>query len=173
MDMDPSLPRQKIPSSLQAQTVHEGRRAIAGLLRRPLLTPGEKGASDFMLVRRHTAWLREWFMRHCQWTLHVESELARLRKTPGDLNDSKRPLLDTKEQSFTRRRYVVLCLALAVLEKSERQTVLRRFAGANAGGVASGPQLGRDRGFFDFALREQRRDLVGSIKHLIGLRCLT
>jgi len=38
--------------------------------------------------------------------------LARLRKTPGDLNDSTRPLLDTKEQSFTRRRYVVLCLAL-------------------------------------------------------------
>src|SRR6266436_6165025 len=128
MDMDTSLPRQTISSSLQAQTVHERRRAIAALLRRPLLTPGEKGASDFMLVRRHTAWLREWFMRHCQWTLHVESELARLRKTPGDLNDSTRPLLDTKEQSFTRRRYVVLCLALAVLEKSERQTVLRRLA---------------------------------------------
>src|SRR5438067_4490071 len=46
-------------SSLQAQTVHERRRAIAALLRRPLLTPGEKGASDFMLVRRHAAWLRE------------------------------------------------------------------------------------------------------------------
>ena len=90
MDMDTSLPRQTISSSLQAQTVHERRLAIAALLRRPLLTPGEKGASDFMLVRRHTAWLREWFMRHCQWTLHVESELARLRKTPGDLNDSTR-----------------------------------------------------------------------------------
>ena len=102
MDMDTSLPRQTISSSLQAQTVYERRRAIAALLRRPLLTPGEKGAADFILVRRHAAWLREWFMRHCQWTLHVESELARLRKTPGELNDSTRPLLDSKEQPFAR-----------------------------------------------------------------------
>src|SRR5260370_11028292 len=166
MDMDTSLPRETISSSLQAQTVHERRRAIAALLRRPLLTPGEKGASDFMLVRRHAAWLREWFMRHCQWTLHVESELAPLRKTPGDLNDSTRPLLDTKEQSFTRRRYVVLCLALAVLEKSERQTVLRRLAGAIAGGVASHPPLDRNKVFLDLALREHRRELVGSLKNL-------
>src|SRR5438067_10941013 len=150
-------------SSLQAQTVHERRRAIAALLRRPLLTPGEKGASDFMLVRRHAAWLREWFMRHCQWTLHVESEMARLRKTPGDLNDSTRPLLDSKEQSFTRRRYVVLCLALAVLEKSERQTVLRRLADAIAGEFAADPQLDRKGVSFDLALREHRRDLVEEI----------
>src|SRR5258706_14134571 len=106
MDMDTSLAREKIPSSLQAQTVHERRRAIAALLRRPLVTPGEKGASDFMLVRRHTAWLREGFMRHCQWTLDVESELAPLRKTPGDLNDSTRPALRTEGQSFSRRRPV-------------------------------------------------------------------
>jgi len=173
MDTDTSLPRQTISSSLQAQTAHERRRAIAALLRRPLLTAGEKGASDFMLVRRHATWLREWFMRHCQWTLHVESELARLRKTPGDLNDSTRPLLDTKEQSFTRRRYVVLCLALAVLEKSERQTVLRRLADAIASEFASDPQLGRNRVSFDLGLREHRRDLVEVIKHLIDLRVLT
>jgi len=173
MDMDTSLPRQTISSSLQDQTVHERRRAIAALLRRPLLTPGEKGASDFMLVRRHAAWLREWFMRHCQWTLHIESELARLRKTPADPNDSTRPLLDSKEQPFTRRRYVVLCLALAVLEKSERQTVLRRLADAIAGEFASDPQLDRNRVSFDLALREHRRDLVEVIKHLIHLRVLT
>ena len=173
MDMDTSLPRQPISSSLQAQTVHERRRAIAALLRRPLLTPGEKGASDFMLVRRHAAWLREWFTRHCQWTLHVESELARLRKTPGDFNDSTRPLLDSKEQPFTRRRYVVLCLALAVLEKSERQTVLRRLADDIAGEFASDPQLGHNGVSFDLAVREHRRDLVEVIKHLIDLRVLT
>src|SRR5260370_41541519 len=126
-----------------------------------------------MLVRRHATWLREWFMRHCQWTLQVESELARLRKTLGDLNDATRPLRDTKEQSFTRRRYVVLCLALAVLEKSERQTVLRRLADAIAGEFASDPQLDRNRVSFDLALREHRRDLVEVIKHLIHLRVLT
>jgi len=55
MDMDTSLPRQTIPSSLQAQTVHERRRAIAALLRRPLLTPGEKGlpiSCSFADIRR-------------------------------------------------------------------------------------------------------------------------
>src|SRR5258707_8122463 len=158
MYMDTSWPRQTIPSSLQAQTVHERRRAIAALLRRPLLTPGEKGASDFMLVRRHTAWLREGFMRHCQWTLHVESELARLRKTPGDLNDSTRPLLDTKEQSFTRRRYVVLCLALAVLEKSERQTVLRRVGDDLTRAFSSEPQFEPHTDFLRFP---DRHDFPG------------
>ena len=170
--MDTSLPPQTISSSLNAQTIHERRRAIAALLRRPLLTPGEEGGVDFMLVRRHAVWLREWFTRYCQWTLHVESELARLRKTPGDLNDSTRPLLDTKEQPFTRRRYVVLCLALAALEKSERQTVLRRLADDIAGEFASDPRLERNGVSFDLALREHRRDLVEVIKHLINLRVL-
>jgi uncharacterized protein (TIGR02678 family) len=173
MEVDTSLPQQTISSSLNAQTVHERRRAIAALLRRPLLTPGEKSAADFMLVRRHAVWLREWFTKHCQWTLHVESELARLRKTPGDFNDSTRPLLDSKEQPFTRRRYVVLCLALAVLEKSERQTVLRRLAEDIAGEFASDPQLDHNGVSFDLALREHRRDLVEVIKYLIDLRVLT
>src|ERR1700738_1435138 len=167
MEVDTSLPQQTTSSSLNAQTVHERRRAIAALLRRPLLTPGEKSGADFMLTRRHAGGLREWFTRHCQWTLHVESELARLRKTPGDFHDSTRPLLDSKEQPFTRRRYVVLCLALAVLEKSERQTVLRRLADDIAGEFASDPQLGHNRVSFDLAVREHRRDLVEVIKHLI------
>jgi uncharacterized protein (TIGR02678 family) len=68
---------------------------------------------------------------------------------------------------------VVLCLALAVLEKSERQTVLRRLADAIAGEFASDPQLDRNRVSFDLALREHRRDLVEVIKHLIDLRVLT
>src|SRR5438552_15844122 len=104
MDMDTSLPRQTISSSLQAQTVYERRRALAALLRRPPLTPGEQGAADFILVRRHAAWLREWLMRHCRWTLHVASELARPRHPPGALNDSTRPPLRTKESPLARRR---------------------------------------------------------------------
>jgi len=60
-----------------------------------------------------------------------------------------------------------------VLEKSERQTVLRRLADAIAGEFASDPQLDRNRVSFDLALREHRRDLVEVIKHLIDLRVLT
>jgi len=89
-------------------------------MRRPLLTPGEKGASDFMLVRRHATWLREWFMRHCQWTLHVESELARFAQDAWRPQRFHAAAAATKEQSFTRRRYVVLCWAGSAGE-SERK----------------------------------------------------
>jgi len=166
------LPPGKIASSASAQTQQERRRAIAALLRRPLLAPGGKNDADFLLVRRHAARLREWFSRHCQWTLYVESELARLRKTPGNLNDSTRPLLDTTERPFTRRRYVVLCLTLAVLERAERQTVLRRLADEIGGEFASDPELERYGVSFDLALREHRRDLIEVIKYLIDQNVL-
>jgi uncharacterized protein (TIGR02678 family) len=173
MGADILLSERKTAGSVNAQTRHERRRAIAVLLRRPLLTQGAKNDADFLLVRQHATWLREWFARHCQWTLHVESEQARLRKTPGNLNDSTRPLLDSTEQPFTRRRYVVLCLTLAALEKSERQTVLRRLADDIAGEFASDPQLELSGVSFDLALREHRRDLVEVIKYLIGQHVLT
>lgn len=166
-------PPSKIPSSVNVQTRQERGRAIAALLRRPMLAPGGKDDADFLLVRRHAVWLREWFAKHCQWTLHVESELARLRKMPGHLNDSTRPLLDTAEQPFTRRRYVVLCLTLAALERSERQTVLRRLADDIAGEFASDSELERHGVSFNLALREHRRDLIEVIKYLIGQNVLT
>ena len=163
------LPSRKIASSVNAQTQQERRRAIAALLRRPLLVPGGKNDADFLWVRRHMVWLREWFSKYCQWTLRVESELARLRKTPGNWNDSTRPLLDTAGRPFTRRRYVVLCLTLAVLERSEKQTVLRRLADELASEFASDPELERHGVSFDLALREHRRDLIDG--HLAGLQC--
>src|SRR5207247_8556538 len=108
----PPLPP-KLASSVNVQTQQERGRALTALLRRPLLAPGGKDDADFLLVRRHAVWLREWFSKHCQWTLHVGSELARLRKTPGHLNDSPRPLLHTDDLPFTRRTHVVRVFALA------------------------------------------------------------
>jgi uncharacterized protein (TIGR02678 family) len=109
---------------MSEQNREERRRAAAALLRWPLLQSVGDGSDVFPLVRRHAAWLREWFSRHCGWALQVESDLARLRKTPADQTDATRPLLDSNDKPFSRRRYIVLCLALATLEKSERQTVL-------------------------------------------------
>jgi len=168
----PPLPP-KLASSVNVQTQQERGRALTALLRRPLLAPGGKDDADFLLVRRHAVWLREWFSKHCQWTLHVGSELARLRKTPGHLNDSTRPLLDTADRPFTRRRYVVLCLTLAALERSERQTVLRRLADDIAAEFASDAELERQGVSFDLAVREHRRDLIEVIKYLISQNVLT
>ncbi len=173
MDVDAST-TSPVSRGLSAQAQAERQRALAAMLRQPLLTAdGRSDVEDFTLVRRHSTWLAEWFSKHCQWTLHVRSEMARLRKNPGDLDDTTRPLLDSKGQPFTRRRYAVLCLALAVLEKSERQTVLQRIADDIAAEFASEPALASQGILFDLTVREHRRDLVEVIKYLIGLNVLT
>lgn len=153
---------------LAAHVAEERRKAAAALLRRPLLLAHGATAESFALVRRHGVALREWFGRHCGWALQIDSELARLRKTPADTHDATRALLDTKEEPFTRRRYVTLCLALAALERSERQIVLRRIAEDVASAFAAEPEFAACGLGFDLSLREHRRDLVEVIRYLIA-----
>jgi uncharacterized protein (TIGR02678 family) len=152
--------------------VEERRRAIGALLRGPLMVSGGQKDLDFALVRKHGAWLKEWFFRYCGWALAVETELARLRKTPGNMQDATRALVDSQGEAFTRRRYVVLCLALAALEKSEQQTVLRRLAEDVAGEFASDPELMATGMVFDLKERECRRDLVEVVRHLMALKVI-
>jgi uncharacterized protein (TIGR02678 family) len=164
--------RNAISGSMAAQTNEERRRALAALLRWPLLQSSGPGGEILPLVRRHQAVLREWFARHCGWTLHVESDLARLRKTPASQMDGTRPLLDSKSQPFTKRRYVLLCLALAALEKSERQTVLRRIAEEIAARFSLEPRFGGLGLTFDVTFRDHRRDLIEVIRYLIEMNVL-
>jgi hypothetical protein len=104
-------------SALADQILSERRQAMRALLARPLLTASGWGEA-LVLVRVHAEWLREWLGRNCGWTLQVEGELARLRKTPGDLLDSTRGARDhTSDLPFSRRRYSLFCLALASLER--------------------------------------------------------
>jgi uncharacterized protein (TIGR02678 family) len=161
-----------LSSGMSAQNREERRRATAALLRWPLLQSVGNGCDVFPLVRRHATWLREWFGHHCGWTLHVESDLARLRKTPADNTDATRPLLDSHDQPFTRRRYIVLCLALAALEKSERQTVLRQLADEIAARFLLDSRLAGLEFTFDVSIRDHRRDLIEVIRYLIGLNVL-
>ena len=161
-----------IASGMSAQTIEERRRATAALLRRPLLQSTGHNSELFSLVRRHTEWLREWFGRHCAWTLHVESDVARLHKTPAGHTDVTRPLMDSADQPFTRRRYILLCLALAVLEKMERQTVLHQLATEIAARFFLDPQLASLGFTFDVSLRDHRRDLIEVIRYLMGLNVL-
>ena len=62
----------------------ERQRALRALLQNPLLTAEGSLAAEFGLVRRHADELREWLAHHANWTLHVTTEFARLRKTPPD-----------------------------------------------------------------------------------------
>ena len=106
-----------LDARLEQATLYERQRALRALLQCPLLSADDSHTTEFGLVRRHATWLRDWFARNLDWKLQVDGETARLRKTPADLADDTRPARDSKSAApFTRRRYVILCLALAVLE---------------------------------------------------------
>ncbi|WP_257134862.1 TIGR02678 family protein [Streptomyces sp. wa1063] len=115
---------------LDGQRAAELRKAARALLKQPLLLSHGKHADEFRLVRRHAAELREWFDRNTGWPLHVDAGTARLRKIPGVLHDSTHPAREATRAAapFTRRRYVLLCLALAALERGESQIALGRLA---------------------------------------------
>lgn len=137
--------------------------ALRALLMTPLMTPAHEA---FGAVRRHADELREWFTREAGWPLHVERDAARLLKRPADLDDAGRGL-----PGFERRRYVLLCLACAVLERAESQITLR-VLGERLLALASDPALA-DLGF-TFALQAQheRRELVAVCRTLLALGVL-
>src|SRR5215510_5718016 len=103
----------------------EQRRALRALLRQPLLTAEGATSQEYALARRHAEWLKQWFMKFPAWSLHIDKDVIRLRKIPADFLDDTRPAIDRASgTSFSKRRYALLCLALAVLEQSDRQTTL-------------------------------------------------
>lgn len=158
---------------IDAAVLDERRRAVRAVLTHPLLTADGPHAAAFGLVRRHAVWLREWFARHPAWSLHVDSEVARLRKTPADTADATRPARARRsDPPFTRRRYALVCLALAALERTERQTALGRLAENISALVAGDPDLAAAGVSFDLTGRDQRRDLVAVVRLLIDLRVL-
>jgi uncharacterized protein (TIGR02678 family) len=158
---------ERIERALEVQR----QQALRALLLQPLLTADGEHAAEFGLVRRHASWLREWCAKHPEWSLHVDSEVARLRKCPADLADSSRGAVDRKNLSlFSRRRYVLFCLALAALEQEDRQTTLGRVAETIVKFVAADPALAAAGILFDLTTFDQRRDLVQAFRLLLDLR---
>ena len=156
-----------VTDALDAAREAERRRAVRALLRQPLL---HSGAADFPAVRRHAAFLHEWFARETGWSLRIDPELARLRKTPADQSDSTRPAR-VAGQPLRRRRYVLLCLALAALERGEAQTTLGRLAEAVVAGAAD-PALALVGVSFELDSRDDRADLVAAVRLLLDLGVL-
>ncbi len=166
-------PPETAAENLDPATLEERRRAMRALLRRPLLAAGGPQGPALTLVRRHTSWLRDWFQRHPAWRLDVSSEVARLRKVPATLNDGTRPAREPLNGTpFSRRRYVLLCLALAGLERSERQTTLGNIAQDILGLAAADEALAAAGIRFDLESRDQRRDLVQVVRFLLDLQVL-
>ncbi|HEY3451463.1 MAG TPA: TIGR02678 family protein [Myxococcales bacterium] len=152
--------------------LEDRRRALRCLLMHPLLTARGPFASDLALVRRHAAWLRDWLARFPGWALIVDPELARLCKTPADLDDPTRGACDSGGEPFSRRRYVLTCLALAALERSDRQTTLGAIAEEIEVLCGAEPALAEAGIHFDLALYEVRRDMVEVVRLLLALQVI-
>jgi uncharacterized protein (TIGR02678 family) len=152
----------------------ERHRAMRALLIKPVLQPAEPDAAAFALVRKHADWLKKWLARNTGWNLVVDGEIARLRKSPSDRLDGTRPARDPRNDlPFTRRRYVLLCLALAALERADRQTTLHLLASEVLGLLRGDPAFGEAGISFDLDTHDQRRDMVDIVRWLIELRVLT
>jgi uncharacterized protein (TIGR02678 family) len=143
------------------------RRALRALLRNPLLSAGGETAEKYLLVRRHSEWLKQWLTTFPAWSLHIDKEVARLRKIPADV-DETRPATDRSSGTpFTRHRYALLCLALATLEKMEEQTTLGQIAQTIMELSAGDPDLQAAGLVFDIGNYDKRRDLVHAVRLLV------
>lgn len=154
---------QRITEQQRRQQQDEFRQALRALLMEPLM-----GAlhPQLPLVRRHAEALRDWFQAQAGWPLLVERDGARLFKHPADLADSTRGL-----PRFDKARYVLLCLACAVLERAEVQISLRAI-GERLLALAADPLL-QARGFaFGLQSQAERRALVAVCQTLLALGVL-
>lgn len=153
--------------SIGLQQAHHLREEIRGALRAllmaPLMTPVD---GEFAAVRRHADALREWFARETGWTLHIERDCARLGKRPADLLDPTRGL-----PGYDRRRYVLLCLACAVLERADPQITLR-VLGERLLLLAAEPALVACGFTFTLQVHHERRELVAVCRSLLELGVL-
>ena len=141
----------------------EFRNSVRALLMTPLMSPMHE---DFPAVRRQADALRDWFARETGWMLHVEREGARLYKRPADLASATRGL-----PSYDRRRYVLLCLACAVLERADPQITLR-LLGERLLQYAAEPTLASSGFTFTLTAHHERRELVAVCRTLLDLGVL-
>jgi len=151
----------------------ERRRALRALLRRPMLPADGDSAAEYAIVRRHFEWLKHWFETFPAWNLSLDKAVARLRKLPGDFSDSTRTAVDSISGApFTRRRYALLCLVLAVLEQTDQATTLSQIARKVEEYPTTRAEL-RSAGFvFDCGNYDHRRDLMHTVRLLSGIGAL-
>lgn len=153
-------------NALVEETTVQRRKAIRALLAKPLLTAGVDDDA-LRLVRRHTPELRRWLAIETGWRLVVGAESARLFKTSPASADGTYPARDGRSKPpFGRRRYVLLCLALAVLERADAQITLGRLA-EGVLTAAGEPELVAAGVSFTLGRRDERSDLVAAVRMLL------
>jgi uncharacterized protein (TIGR02678 family) len=162
---------ERLSSSLQEADERDLRRAARALLRRPLMLARED-PETFRVVRQQASTLRDWFEQNTGWRLHVDAEVARLFKRAGAPPDGTHPAREPRSGlPFGRNRYVLVCLALSVLERADQQITLGRLAE----GIiiaASDERLAAAGVTFELSGRSERTDLVAVVRILLALGVL-
>jgi len=161
-----------LDDALQRAQSLQLQRAARALLRRPLLRADGPHAAEFQLVRRHAARLRAWFDVNTGWRLIVDGEIARLAKILPAATDATHPARDARSGlPFGRRRYVLTCLALAVLERADAQITLGRLADGLILAAAD-EEIAQAGVVFRLEGRDERSDLVAVVRLLMSLGVL-
>lgn len=153
----------------QSQAV-DRRRALRALLARPVLAARGPTEADYRLVRRFETELRDWLDANTGWRLSVDTSVARLHKRVA-AQDNTRGIVDRQNRQFTRRRYVLLALTLAVLERAGGQVTLGRLAN-DVIGELDDPRLTAAGVAFTLNGREERTDIVVVVRFLLGIGAL-
>jgi uncharacterized protein (TIGR02678 family) len=153
--------------TIQAVLAEEQQRAVRLLLAHPFVTDGQPDPETFALVRRHARELQRWFAEQLGYRLVVDTELARLHKRPAP-GARPRWLRTQSGAPFDPRRYALLCLVLAALERMEVQTVLSELAGQVALLAASEEAVRR----FNLESYAERQAFVDAVRWLVHLGVL-
>lgn len=154
---------EQLADVLTRNRVEERERALCALLMQPLMTSAHPQLS---LVRRHADYLRGWLAREVGWALRVDRDCARLYKVPAELEDGTRGA-----PGFDRRRYVLLCLVCAVLDRADPQITLKTL-GERLLAFAAEPDLAARGYVYGLETVHERRELVHVCRYLLALGVL-
>lgn len=165
----------RISGAIEERDAEARVRVVRALLAHPVLRAQTDGEL-FRIARRHAESLRDWFARETGWQLIAEAQSIRLvtsyvpHGSTATAIAERHPARGRKgDPPFTRRRYVLLCLALAVLERADLQITLGSLADEV---VLAARAPGLDDVDFTLTGREERSDLVAAIRLLLGLGVL-
>lgn len=163
-------------SAFDDRVAVERQQAARALLMSPLLT-AEGDPEWFTLVRRHGEWLTDRFRHLLGYRLAIRADHARLYKRPRVAYrdrparirpGSVKPGPEDRWSPFGRRHYVLLALALAVLEAHHGRS--QALIGGLAGEVAT---LGAELGLrVDFERRDERKSFADVLELLCRLGVL-
>lgn len=158
----------RLVSVLQNEERTQRVAAIRALLSSPLLLASED-RETFVSIVRHRRYLTSWFASHPNWRLVIDPSggYARLHKIPPR-EDPTRPARRPDRTPFDRRRYALLCLALAALDDAPSQTTVGRIASLVEEASTEDETLPP----FDPSIAAERRAFVDALRLLISLGVL-